>query len=182
MSQDLVGMFSIPSESFEKGEYYLQIILKGLNQSGGSTVDFGSFGLMFTPQIEPGGDWMFADLQSLALLKALIVNRENAIKSQFESTLDEKIDCDVPVLTGSILDYAVSLPVGLHFARHDAEVGTDKPEVNKRYAYQIMKHTSATITLVTYEGQEVDSNAIYMKNYTLDTWGAWIKFTGTAVT
>lgn len=92
-----------------------------------------------------------------------------------------KIDHDIPALTESILDYAVSLPAGLYFTRHGAEVGTDKPETGKRYMYQIMKYSASTMTLIAYEGQSANSDSIYMKNYTSSNWGPWIKFTGTAV-
>ena len=95
---------------------------------------------------------------------------------------EEKIDHDIPALTGSILDYAVSLPVGIYFARHGSDSGTDKPETGKRYMYQIMRYSSATMTLIAYEGQGSNSNSIYMKNYTSNTWGPWVKFTGTIVT
>lgn len=99
-----------------------------------------------------------------------------------ETALAAKIDHDIPALTGSILDYAVSLPVGIYFARHGASDGSDKPEADKRYMYQIMKYASATMTLIAYEGQGANSNSIYMKNYTSNSWGSWVKFTGTIVT
>lgn len=92
-----------------------------------------------------------------------------------------KIDHDIPALTESILDYAVSLPAGIYFARHGAEVGTDKPETGKRYMYQIMKYTASIMTLIAYEGQGANSDSIYMKNYTSSNWGSWIKFAGTSV-
>lgn len=92
-----------------------------------------------------------------------------------------KINQNSP-LTGSILDYAVSMPNGIHFASHGSSYGSDKPETGKRYMYQIMRYSSATITLIAYEGQGSNSNSIYMKNYTSNTWGPWVKFTGTIVT
>ena len=99
-----------------------------------------------------------------------------------ETALEKKIDHDIPALTGSILDYAVSLPSGIYFARHGASDGSDKPEAGKRYMYQIMKYAAATMTLIAYEGQGTNSNSIYMKNYTSSSWGPWVKFTGTIVT
>lgn len=102
--------------------------------------------------------------------------------SDVETALAAKIDHDIPALTGSVLDYAVSLPNGIYFARHGSDSGTDKPETGKRYMYQIMRYSSATMTLIAYEGQGANSDSIYMKNYTSNSWGPWVKFTGTAVT
>lgn len=153
------------SESFTvptSGTYYL-----GVRFANGYTTP--SEGIAFYPMICKEEDYKI----SSEFVPYAPSNRE---------LYEEKIGHDIPALAESILDYAVSLPIGIYFARHGSDSGSDKPETGRRYMYQIMRYSSATMTLIAYDGQGANSNTIYMKNYTSNQWGPWIKFTGTAVT
>lgn len=94
---------------------------------------------------------------------------------------ESKITSDIPVVDGSILDYADSIAVG-HYqvARQGSASGTGKPITGRRYIYNIYTYSAATATIVAYEGEV--SPVMYINLKISGVWQGWYKFEGTAVT
>ena len=94
---------------------------------------------------------------------------------------ESKITSDIPVVDGSILDYADSVTVG-HYqvARQGSANGTGKPIAGRRYIYNIYTYSAATATIVAYEGEV--SPVMYINLKISGVWQGWYKFEGTAVT
>ena len=88
---------------------------------------------------------------------------------------------DLPLITGSVLDYANSLSTGTYFARQATENGSDKPLSNARYFYIINIYASTTASIIAIQGQTRNAATVYIRSKTESTWGAWFKFEGTAL-
>ena len=88
---------------------------------------------------------------------------------------ESKITSDIPVVDGSILDYADSIAVG-HYqvARQGSASGTGKPITGRRYIYNIYTYSAATATIVAYEGEV--SPVMYINLKISGVWQGWFKF------
>lgn len=95
---------------------------------------------------------------------------------------EEKIDHDLPEVSGSILDYADTLAQGIYFARQRSSVGSGKPVSNRRYVYNIYVYSSATASIMAIEGEDPSNPRMYLTNKISGTWSSWYKFEGTQVT
>lgn len=106
-------------------------------------------------------------------------------KVETDTLLAGKISHELPVVQGSILEYADSLPAGFYHARQGYGTGSDKPVANEGYVYLIAVFSSSTAQITAFTA--VKEGALAIPNiYTVaklaGTWGAWYRFEGTAIT
>lgn len=83
--------------------------------------------------------------------------------------------------TGSILDYAASLPIGVYHAAQGVSTGTGKPVSGRRYTYIIHVYSTTLADILAIEGEDQNAGRMYTCLRINSTWGPWFKYEGTQV-
>ena len=115
--------------------------------------------------------------------KVSTVSGKGLSTNDFTDTYKGKVDrLDSPLLSKNIAAYADSISTaGVYFARHATTPAYDQPVSGTRYYYIINVYSSTTASIMALPGQPRAIGEIYTRIKTEGTWGAWYKFTGTAV-
>lgn len=115
--------------------------------------------------------------------KVSTVSGKGLSTNDFTDTYKGKVDrLDSPLLSKNVAAYADSISTaGVYFARHATTPAYDQPVSGTRYYYIINVYSSNTASIMALPGQPRAIGEIYTRIKTEGTWGAWYKFTGTAV-
>lgn len=125
-------------------------------------------------------DWIDAHEDSASAMNSAI--KANA------AALAQKLDASaltwglIPAEYSTLADYIMTLPKGRHllFFRNAADKHITDMPLDANMFIEVLKYSETTMYVNAYPSRQV-ADAKYSRAYSGNAWGAWYKFTGTAV-